>query len=261
MLDQLCQQWSLTNPRLLAKTATSHVWQVTQANGTEAALKLLHDGEIEELAGFDLLQSWAGQGAVQVYAREGRAILMEMCFGPSLGDMVRSGHDALAMEDLCDVIQTLQAPWLPTLHPLANRMSPLIRAASSGPIGAAAQLAEQLLQTTTMESALHGDLHHDNILEGDRGWLVIDPKGVWGDPAYEPANAFRNPDGAGDLVFQPARIATMAACFATRLGHDRRRILGWAAAHSALSIIWSRDAGKDPTDDLRLLPILLKAAS
>jgi streptomycin 6-kinase len=52
----------------------------------------------------------------------------------------------------------------------------------------------------------------------------------------------------------------MADCFAERLGYDRRRILGWAAAHCALSIIWARDAGKDPAEDLRLLPILLDAA-
>jgi streptomycin 6-kinase len=195
MLETLLADWSLTNPRLLAKTATSHVWQVDQSNGTAAALKLLH------------------------------------------------------------------APKLPTLQPLASRMALLRRAASSGPIGAAAQLAEHLLQTATVKAALHGDLHYDNILKGTRGWLAIDPKGVWGDPAYETANAFRNPEGAGDLIFQPSRIQTMADCFARRLRHDPRRILGWAAVHCALSIIWSQDAGKGTADDMRLLPILLSAAA
>jgi streptomycin 6-kinase len=109
--------------------------------------------------------------------------------------------------------------------------------------------------------ALHGDLHHDNILRSARGWLAIDPKGVWGDPAYETANAFRNPDGAGDLVFQPARIAYLTNRFSDRLGQPPRRRLGWAVAHTALSTFWSRDAGRDPEPDLRLLPVLIAAWS
>jgi streptomycin 6-kinase len=259
-LQSLLSAWSLNHPRLLAETATSRVWQVTRADGSHAALKLLHEGEIEERAGFDLLKAWAGQGAVQLFARSDRAILMEICPGPSLGDKVRSGHDDVATAVLGDVMRTLHAPKRPTLQPLASRMSPLLRATSSGVTLAAAQLARHLLQTTIQKAALHGDLHHDNILQSERGWLVIDPKGIWGDPAYECANAFRNPEGTADLIYGPARIARMADCFAERLGYDRRRILGWAAAHCALSIIWARDAGKDPAEDLRLLPILLDAA-
>ena len=91
-------------------------------------------------------------------------------------------------------------------------------------------------------------------------WLAIDPMGVWGDPAYEPANAFRNPDGAADLVFRPDRITHLANRFAHHLGHPRRRLLGWAAAHCALSTRWSLQDGRDITEDLRLLPLLLAAA-
>ncbi|WP_053599759.1 aminoglycoside phosphotransferase family protein [Bacillus sp. FJAT-18017] len=32
---------------------------------------------------------------------------------------------------------------------------------------------------------LHGDLHHENILLSERGWLAIDPKGVSGNPYYD----------------------------------------------------------------------------
>ena len=79
----------------------------------------------------------------------------------------------------------------------------------------ARNLRDKLLDTTTKEVLLHGDLHHDNILKnGDResrcsskrengqatskplgedGWLVIDPKGFIGDPAFEPAAYLCNP--------------------------------------------------------------------
>lgn len=32
---------------------------------------------------------------------------------------------------------------------------------------------------------MHGDLHGRNILHSERGWIVIDPKGIVGTPAYD----------------------------------------------------------------------------
>jgi streptomycin 6-kinase len=256
-------RWRLTDPLLIADTPTSTVWKVMQSDGQLAALKLLRPGEVDEARGADYLTALGGRGAVQVIARDSDAILVEWCDGPSLGDLVRDGQDTEAIDILCDTIQRLHAAAIgfTGLQPLAARLAPLTEHVQTGDLAAAADLARTLLASTPVTSALHGDLHYDNILLGPRGWLAIDPKGVLGDPAYEPANAFHNPDGAGDLIFHPARIAYLADRFAHRLGQPRQRLLGWAAAHCALSILWSGEDGLDPTDDLRLLPILLAAAS
>lgn len=56
----------------------------------------------------------------------------------------------------------------------------------------------------------HGDLHHDNIMHGSRGSLAIDPKGVYGDPAFDAANVFYNPLDRDDLCLDAARIAAIA---------------------------------------------------
>jgi streptomycin 6-kinase len=262
VLDQALADWRLSDPETLASTATRTVWTVRREDGTPAVLKLLHRGETEEARGAVYLHALAGQGAVQVYARTKTAILMEHCPGPSLGDLARAGQDAQATEALCDVIQRLHAarPLPPNLEPLSVRFAPLTVASLDGDLAAAAQMARDLLTDAVPDVALHGDLHHDNILDSSRGWLAIDPKGVFGDPAYEPANAFRNPEGLGERLFDPARIEGMAAHFSHRLGISRRRILGWAAAHCALSTRWSLQDGCDITDDLRLLPLLLAAA-
>ncbi|MGL4235619.1 aminoglycoside phosphotransferase family protein [Tabrizicola sp.] len=254
-------QWHLTAPHQIAQTATSTVWKVTQPNGQPAVLKLLRPEETEEARGADYLEALAGQGAVRVYARSGQAILMEWCDGPPLGDLCRTGQDLAATEVLCDVIQTLHAARLARsgLEPLETRMLPLTQPQLPGDLATAAEIARALLADPVPRTALHGDLHHDNVLQTPRGWLAIDPKGVWGDPAYETANAFRNPDGAGDLLFQPARIDHLTDRFAHRLGQPPRRLLGWAAAHCVLSTFWSREAGLDIAADFRLLPILLAA--
>lgn len=216
---------------------------------------------MEEIRSADYLQALAGNGAVRVLARNGPAILMEWCKGPSLGDLSRNGQDEAATDILCAVIRTLHAGAMgpKTLEPLESRMAPLTTPELDGDLGHGARIARNLLVTQAARTALHGDLHRDNILHSARGWPATDPKGVWGDPAHETANAFRNPDGAGSLIFDPARIARLADRFAHHLGQPRQRILGWAAAHCALSMIWSRQASAEVTEDARLLPLLLSA--
>lgn len=167
-----------------------------------------------------------------------------------------------ATDILCDVIQTLHAvrPDLSPLEPLGRRFAPLTSARLDGDLAEAARIARDLLADPVPPVALHGDLHHDNILQGARGWLAIDPKGVSGDPAYETANAFRNPESMGESLYDPARIARLADQISHRLGSSPRRLFGWAAAHCALSTRWSLEAGQSIAEDLRLLPLLLAAA-
>jgi streptomycin 6-kinase len=85
---------------------------------------------------------------------------------------------------------------------------------------------------------LHGDLHHENIMFGPRGWLAIDPKGVLGDPGFDAANLFYNPLGHDDLCRNPDRIAHMATVFARTIGQDEGAILDHAFTYGCLSAAW-----------------------
>lgn len=49
----------------------------------------------------------------------------------------------------------------------------------------ARKLRDKLLASHEPQILLHGDLHHDNILKHEEGWLIIDPKGVVGYPINE----------------------------------------------------------------------------
>jgi streptomycin 6-kinase len=101
-----------------------------------------------------------------------------------------------------------------------------------------AATAERLLADPRDLRPLHGDLHHDNIMYGPRGWLAIDPKGVYGDPAFDAANVFYNPLDRDDLCLDPARIASMAEVFARVLRQSPRRLLDYAIAYGCLSAAW-----------------------
>ena len=87
---------------------------------------------------------------------------------------------------------------------------------------------------------MHGDFHHFNILSSERGWLIIDPKGVIGPACYEVGPLLINP--WGDLLsgknyrqMTKRRIDILHE----RLGFERKRIREWGLAHAILSAWWS----------------------
>lgn len=93
---------------------------------------------------------------------------------------------------------------------------------------------------------LHGDFHHFNILSSERGWLVIDPKGVVGPVGYEIGPLMINPrNSTSDRVNFKAQTERRVSILAERLGWEREIILNWAAAHAVLSTWWDIQDGMD----------------
>ncbi len=265
--QQAISIWQLTDVTPLADTPTSAVYRANSPDHGAVVLKLLKPYGADEMLGVSLMQWLNGKGAARIYGVNDQVILMEYVPGETLGDVVRAGGDTTAIGVICDLIPHLHKhrPTPPSLRPLRAQFADLLTHdpaiwpdASREDIRYATQLAERML-ADDHATPLHGDFHHDNILLADRGWLVIDPKGLIGDPVYETANLFQNPVGAPDLVKNPARIDHLATALANGLGWDRQRILGWAIAHGAISACWNVNAGNDPSFQLSLLPTLISA--
>ena len=117
-------------------------------------------------------------------------------------------------------------------------------------------VARHLLATGRETTALHGDLHHDNVLASPRGWPAIDPKGLSGERTYEVANLLCNPQPHGDIVHHPDRMRHLAALYSERLRLDPQRVLGFALTHAGLSAAWSLEDGRDPTFRLQCAAVL-----
>ena len=94
---------------------------------------------------------------------------------------------------------------------------------------------------------LHGDLHHDNILKNGDEWLIIDPKGFIGDPAFEAAAYLCNP--IPELLQETnakQMIANRIQICSAELGIDAQRITDWLYAKSVLCWAWSLEDNLDP---------------
>jgi streptomycin 6-kinase len=227
-------------------------------DGEALMLKVATDPD--ERFGGVLLAWWNGQGAAHLIEADADAILMERATGSrSLAAEARGGRDDEAMGVLCDVVAGLHAPrgappsglvpldrWFEALWPGADSYGGLLRRSAAE--------ARALLADPREVVPLHGDVHHDNVLDfGPRGWLAIDPKRLIGERAFDYANLFCNPDmdhPQPPVATRPDRFAHRLEIVLARSGLDRRRLLRWIVAWTGLSAAWILGDGDEPAVDL-----------
>ncbi|ARU90291.1 aminoglycoside phosphotransferase family protein [Pseudomonas sp. M30-35] len=240
MFDQYLKRWELTIDGDAFVSLNGHLLPVRQ-NGLPAMLKISR--ELEEQAGNLLMAWWDGEGAAPVLAHDGETLLMERAKGSgSLTHLVSVGQDDEATRILCAVAGRLHTPRTqpaPALVPLEQWFEALWSAAVThrGIFEQCAKTARKLLSAPRDVRVLHGDIHHGNVLDfGPKGWLAIDPKGLYGERGFDYANIFCNPD---------SKSALAPGCFARRIGIvaqtskiDRRRLLQWVLAWAGLSAAW-----------------------
>jgi streptomycin 6-kinase len=229
---------------------------VRTEDGDAAMLKIA--GHAEEARGGLLMVWWAGHGAAKVLAHEGDAILLErLDGGHNLATMALGGQDDEATRVLCVCAASLHAPRPApppaSLVPLDIWFAALFEAAArdGGVFARAEPLARNLLADPREPVVLHGDLHHDNVLDGGpRGWLAIDPKGLIGERGFEYANLFRNP--TAELALTPGRMQRQAKVVADEARLDPQRLYQWIFVYAALGAAWSLQSGHDPGPGLAI---------
>ncbi len=245
------ERWSL---RLLPPFPLSYhyVAPVQWADNTDAVLKA-GPPTLDRCRELLALQAFDGHGMARLLA-------FDLTDGVALIERVQPGHTLAGLDDetatsiAAAVMQQLwqtQAdalfPEFPTIQQWGEGFARLRTCfnGGTGPLPAAwVDRAEHIFAELTASAAaptlLHGDLHHFNLLAGQRSpWLAIDPQGVIGEPAYEVGALLRNPfeplPAHADLVrFQARRVDQLAEL----LNLDRQRLAGWGMAQAVLSACW-----------------------
>ena len=252
-ISQLLAAWQLSDPELLTETNTSFVYKA-KLKAEAVVLKVLKPlGIIDEKNGANALLYFNGHGAVRVLAHNKQSVLLEYANGPSLDTLVKQGQDVQATLIIADILtqlhsQTSSVPenafiQLDTWFQSLFLYSP---ASDDQFFKQAASIAEQLLANPQNLRVLHGDIHHEKILNSPRGWLAIDPKGLYSESTYDAANALLNPHTIEELVVNESRLLANAEVLAHALNVDRQRLLQFTFAYCALSAAWSLEDNQNP---------------
>jgi streptomycin 6-kinase len=227
-------------------------------DGRNVVLKVANSRS-DETRGARALSHFGTQAAVRVIeTSEDGAVLLERAIpGTHLTQLVLNGQDERASEVLCRVMAAIHTPPAPDagFRSVEDWGRGFERYAASGcstlpdaQVARAYQLFAALCRSQGERRLLHGDLHHDNVVfDTERGWLVIDPKGVVGEPAYEAGAALRNPQDDPRCLTDRHVIEKRVAAYARCLNAPHERIIGWAYAQAVLSAIWSVEDEEDPT--------------
>ncbi len=227
---------------------------VVGADGARYALKVSYPDD-ESRSEAPALQAWAGDGAVRLHALDdtGFAMLLERL------DPDRSLFDEPADEAVGTIGGLLRRLHRTTAPPAVARLSEvgerwsheLLEEWRRLGIGHDRRLLDAALATvrelgpTAGDRLLHGDLHYGNVLAGTREpWLVIDPKGLAGDPAYDVVpcvwNRFDELVAGGD-VHRAIRRRVDALCEAA--GIDREAAYRWTVARAVDDLLWTAGEG------------------
>ncbi|NTE57371.1 phosphotransferase [Agrobacterium tumefaciens] len=257
--------WNIEAARQIADTPAGVVYEVTLGDGSLAVAKVLKKKVLKDsLRGADFIEWRAGIGCVELLERSDDILLMEHAGTETLRDVLfRDGDDDATTEIAADVLlkyhQPSQQQPPSSLLTLPLYFESLFRKAEQdrtdgvdSPYVEAATLAQELIGQQRNVKPLHGDLHHENVMRGERGWIIIDPAGLIGDAALDVANMFSNPLDRFDLTRSEARIASMAAIFAKALQRDERLLLQYAFAYGCLSAAWHEEDGNAEERDNEL---------
>ncbi|MGI5242621.1 aminoglycoside phosphotransferase family protein [Dactylosporangium sp. CA-139066] len=250
-LSEISALWDLV-PGEPFDLSYHYVAPATLADGTPAVLKLgvPSAGSLAEEA--PALTAFAGRGAVRLLRADlpRGALLLERALP---GRRARDVPEPAATSAAVAVMRVLHVPSPPVLPDVLVQARAfdayLARFPDAdGPlphahVTTAAGLMRELCASSPSRVLLHGDLHHDNILEASRSpWLAIDPHGLTGDPAYEIGSWLFNPTPANRDPSLTALVPSRLEQFAAELGYPLERLVAWGFVKSVLSDVWTAES-------------------
>ena len=249
LVRDVVEEWELTYDGAPRHGFCALVVPVRTTGGRPAMLKLSwpHDEEEHEHVALETLR---GNGMVRLYRADPRRHVM-------LLERLHADEDlrCLPVDEACGVVaglyRRIHVPAPPQLRPLTGYVDRwavgLSKLARDAPIPR--RLVEQAIALSrdfvadpaSVGTMIHGDLHYENVLVGDREpWLVIDPKPMSGDPHYEVApilwNRWEEAVASGD-VREEVRRRFFLLVDAAELDEDRAR--DWVVVREVDNALWT----------------------
>lgn len=261
LVERAARRWGLALGEPYQDGASAWTAPARTAAGTAVVLKVAfpHDEARHEAVA---LRAWDGHGTARLlehHAQDWALLLEQVAPGTAMTAVTAPAPELLAaaarvhrelvtaraaggLAELPQMAEVCSA-WAQTLLDRAGRAAAEGELDVDGSlVGRAHDLLRELPATARETVVVHGDFNPGNLLLGPDGrWVAIDPKPLWGDPAYDlwplleqVDSPFRSADAAGMLRERTALTADEA-------GLDRKRVIQWALARSVEGALWRWD--------------------
>jgi streptomycin 6-kinase len=260
LVSHFLDLWSLRPDGPPAHGTTALVLPVVRPDGGRAALKLQPTTE-ENAAVATALRVWDGGGVVRLLDHDpatGTMLLERLDAARPLSALA---DDDAATEVLAGLLARLLAASAPAdVRRLADIATAMLEQAPRAVAALRAPADRQLLRTCAAAVAelvgeagdrlLHWDLHHDNVLAGEREpWLAIDPEPLAGDPGFDLWPAL---DGRWDAVVATGDVERAVLrrfdLLTATIGLDRHRAVGWTLGRILQNTLWDVEDGAGAVD-------------
>jgi streptomycin 6-kinase len=255
LVDGFLQRWRCTPTAPVTSGNVGIILAVQRDDGTPAVLKIsfTHPGNLYEAHAF---AAWGGRGAVRLYERadDRFAMLLEQGEWQTLDDLGDVDQATAVLGRLARRLAVPAPPELPRLCDWADGWEQTLREdpellghpLSDRAVGAAMATVQDLARKQP-DTMVHGDLHFGNVVRAQREpWLVIDPKGLAGDLAFDAIRVLAR--GADSLLAAAdlgAEVRRRLAIFADAAEVERERVIRWAQADAAMGALRSRKRGDE----------------
>lgn len=259
-IKQLCDQWSLTDIRPVSNMSYNYVALAIQNKHKPVVLKLSCDSKLVEDE-YKALRYFDGAASVRLLDinLQDNAILLTQAIPATNLNSVASQDMEAAIPIYADLVRKIASKPLSAGN--FRHVTEWCRAIDrikkedidERLVAKAIQIRSCLLSFMQSEYLCHADLHLDNVLQHQKNWISIDPKGVIGDIAFE-ASAFDfvKKDEWCKLDAVKSNIIFRINWLAEILKIDKNRLLNWVFLREIISAQWFIEDGGDPEKALKL---------
>jgi aminoglycoside phosphotransferase (APT) family kinase protein len=260
-LQYLVDQWQLINVRPMRYESVTNKYVAcaySEQYKKDIVIKIGPKKVIDsEIAALDYFQ---GDACVKLFQFDQKfslnysALMLEYIqLGNNLKDLFFQDREDESIEIFANVVKKLHknsdqemyesfeavAQRVQFLHTFQPRSQELLKI-----LPQVQQVADQLVSTQDAQFLLHGDLHHENIIQKGTDWLMIDPQGVVGEIAYEIGAFIRNP--IFGLLEQKNIEALLWYRFeklSQLLNIGQQRIINWSFVQAVLAACYAEQDG------------------
>lgn len=254
IINHLAEKWSLTEINPVSNMSWHYVALAKQHNQKNVVLKIGCDEKVSQDE-YRILEYFNGQGAIALldYDADHLALLLERA---APGDLLISIHNDIenTIRIYADTINTLlHRSEIPAGFTHVSHWCKAIDGINDVRINKefvdlALHLRSFLLNPIYDERVCHGDLHCENVIHHQDQWIVIDPKGIIGEVAFEAAafdllsnDELKNTGDIAELILFRTKLLSDV------LHIEQTRLLYWIFLRTVISAQWFVEDGGDPS--------------